>query len=140
MLDRKKVAVIHIAKDAVGMPENEYRVILELTFDVKSSKDLTDKQFFKFMELFEKLGYKGQKIKKVKISTEQIKKIRYYEFKLGWKDSPERLNGFIKRQTGKELTKLEWLTVEDGQKVIEGMKALYFRMQKEEKVGKRSNG
>jgi transcriptional regulatory protein LevR len=56
----------------------------------------------------------------------QIQKIKELEELLGWKDSPERLEGFIVRQTGHK-SKKEWLSVTDAQKVIEGMKRMVGR-------------
>jgi hypothetical protein len=79
------------------------------------------------MEIFEKLGYKKKRAKKSDNATKsQIKKIKELEELLEWKDSPERLEGFIVRQTGHK-SKLEWLSVSNAQKVIEGMKRMVGR-------------
>ena len=60
-----------------------------------------------------------------KITAEQKKYIRDLEIKLGWADNPARLAGFIKKYA--KTTLLDWLTVRQASKVIEGLKALAER-------------
>lgn len=59
------------------------------------------------------------------ITAEQKKYIRDLEIKLGWADNPARLAGFIKKYA--KTTLLDWLTVRQASKVIEGLKALSER-------------
>ena len=55
-LDKKKIALIHVAKAKVGMTEVEYRELLS-SFSVSSSKDLAPGDFGEMMTHFEKLGF-----------------------------------------------------------------------------------
>jgi phage gp16-like protein len=127
MLGKSELAVIHIAKTELKLKEDDYRYILQSNFKKDSSKNLNKIEFLKLMEIFEKLGYKKKRAKKSDNATKsQIKKIKELEELLGWKDSPERLEGFIVRQTGHK-SKKEWLSVTDAQKVIEGMKRMVGR-------------
>lgn len=127
MLGKSELAVIHIAKTELKLKEDDYRYILQSNFKKDSSKNLNKIEFLKLMEIFEKLGYKKKRAKKSDNATKsQIKKIKELEELLEWKDSPERLEGFIVRQTGHK-SKLEWLSVADAQKVIEGMKRMVGR-------------
>lgn len=127
MLGKSELAVIHIAKTELKLKEDDYRYILQSNFKKDSSKNLNKIEFLKLMEIFEKLGYKKKRAKKSDNATKsQIKKIKELEELLEWKDSPERLEGFIVRQTGHK-SKLEWLSVTDAQKVIEGMKRMVGR-------------
>lgn len=127
MLEKSELAVIHIAKTELKLKEDDYRYILQSNFKKDSSKNLNKIEFLKLMEIFEKLGYKKKRAKKSDNATKsQIKKIKELEELLEWKDSPERLEGFIVRQTGHK-SKLEWLSVADAQKVIEGMKRMVGR-------------
>lgn len=127
MLGKSELAVIHIAKTELKLKEDDYRYILQSNFKKDSSKNLNKIEFLKLMEIFEKLGYKKKRAKKSDNATKsQIKKIKELEELLEWKDSPERLEGFIVRQTGHK-SKLEWLSVSNAQKVIEGMKRMVGR-------------
>ncbi len=126
MLTRAEQSVIHIAKTKLNLKDDDYRYILQSNFKKYSSKDLNKIEFLKLMEIFEKLGYKKNKTKTGNITKSQLKKIRELEELLGWKDSPERLEGFILRQTGHK-SKIEWLSVANAQKVIEGMKRMAER-------------
>lgn len=129
MLTRAEQSVIHIAKTKLNLKDDDYRYILQSNFKKDSSKNLDKIEFLKLMEIFEKLGYKKNKTKTGNITKSQLKKIRELEELLGWKDSPERLEGFIVRQTGHK-SKIEWLSVANAQKVIEGMKRIAERKEK----------
>lgn len=49
---------------------------------------------------------------------------------LGWNDDNRRVNGLVKRITG--VDRIEWLTVAQCKKVIEGLKAILKREQQKE--------
>ncbi len=59
------------------------------------------------------------------ISERQKKYIKDLEYKLGWNDNPARLAGFIKKYAKTDV--IDWLTVSQAAKVIEGLKALAER-------------
>jgi len=52
MLDRKKLAVIHITLKELGLAEQEYRDILEKVTGVRSSRELDEAGFRKLMRYF----------------------------------------------------------------------------------------
>ncbi|MCG8643216.1 MAG: regulatory protein GemA [Desulfobacterales bacterium] len=56
MISNKKKAVIHIAKDQVGMTNQEYSDLLS-SVGVESSVDLNNATFSKVMEHMKKLGF-----------------------------------------------------------------------------------
>ncbi len=58
----------------------------------------------------------------------QRRKIYALSRALGW-DDPKRIQGFVKRVT--QVDRLEWLTPSQCEKVIEGLKAMAARQQKE---------
>lgn len=63
-------------------------------------------------------------------TVQQRRKIYTLTEALGWNDDPRRIQGFVKRMTG--VDRLEWLTMAQCQKVIEGLKAiLKWQEQKE---------
>ena len=49
MMDRKKLAVVHIVKNELGLSETKYRDILRRVAGVSSAKDLTEEKFRKLM-------------------------------------------------------------------------------------------
>lgn len=63
-------------------------------------------------------------------TVQQRRKIYALTEALGWNDNPQRIQGFVKRMTG--VDRLEWLTVAQCEKVIEGLKAILARQQKKE--------
>ena len=67
-------------------------------------------------------------------TTAQRRKIYALCEELGWNDDPKRIQGFVKRMT--HVERLEWLTNEQCEKVIEGLKA----MLKREKEAKNKDG
>ena len=63
-------------------------------------------------------------------TVQQRRKIYALAESLGWNDSPQRIQGFVKRMTG--VDRLEWLNVSQCRKVIEGLKAILSRKEGED--------
>lgn len=63
-------------------------------------------------------------------TVQQRRKIYTLTEALGWNDDNRRVNGFAKRVTG--VDRIEWLTVAQCEKVIEGLKAMVARQQRKE--------
>lgn len=55
-INRKQIALIHVAKSKLNLGEEEYRDILE-QFGVSSSKDLSRKQFKELLNIFTDMGF-----------------------------------------------------------------------------------
>ncbi len=51
---------------------------------------------------------------------------------LGWNDDPRRLEGFVKRVT--RVDRVEWLSIDQCEKVIEGLKAMVARQKKKGEI------
>lgn len=60
MISNAKKAMIHVAKNQIGMTEDEYRALLS-SVGVKSSKDLNNKTFGDVMDRFKALGFKPKR-------------------------------------------------------------------------------
>ncbi len=58
-MNKKQLAVVHIAKKQVGMTEEEYQDLLG-SVGVETSKDLNRKTFSIVMNHFEQLGFKSK--------------------------------------------------------------------------------
>lgn len=63
-------------------------------------------------------------------TVQQRRKIYALTEALSWNKDPQRIQGFVKRMTG--VDRLEWLTVAQCEKVIEGLKAMVARQQRKE--------
>lgn len=114
-VDRNRIGLIHVAKETLGIKEEDYRAMLKSNFNVTSSKDLTIPQFKALMEIFEKLGYKSKYLTRKQLSN-ILNKAKIY-----WgKDFNKELKAFIKKQTGQEK-QLGRLLVKEAQDVINGL-------------------
>ena len=85
LMDKKKLAVIHIVKRELSLSDDEYRDILERVAGVRSAKDITDDQFHKLMRYFVRTRHyqttnKGITLRQ-KYYLQQLKE------KLQWDDS-----------------------------------------------------
>ena len=60
MLDRSKLAVVHIAKKELGLDEDNYREALMAWGGAYSAKDLSDEGFKGVMRHFEEAGFRGR--------------------------------------------------------------------------------
>jgi phage gp16-like protein len=58
-IDKKEIAVIHIAKTQLGISEEDYRAILKQQCGVESSKQLDKRGLATLMDYFAKLGFKS---------------------------------------------------------------------------------
>ena len=63
-------------------------------------------------------------------TVSQRRKIYALTEALGWNDDNRRVNGFVKRVTG--VDRIEWLSVAQCEKVIEGLKAMVARQKRKE--------
>lgn len=116
MLDRKKLAVIHIIKKELELADDEYRAMLERTAGVRSSRDLDDTGFRKLMRAFVKSRHyvlrPGGLTLRQKLFIDDLKK------RLGWAD--EHFRNFLHKYY--QQTDVRLLTRQDAIKVIESLK------------------
>lgn len=114
MINPGKLKVIHIAKNSLKMKDDDYRFMLQSHFNVTSSKDLTDAQFYRLMELFEKLGFKS--LQKTYITTNQINYMNRLAKEIWTEGVEEKLKDFIKKQLHFE-EELKKLSIKEAQKI-----------------------
>ncbi|SFI90681.1 regulatory protein GemA [Brevibacillus centrosporus] len=132
MIERKQLAVLHIAKKDLSLVDDVYRQILQQEAGVSSSRDLSLDGFRKVMKRLEQLGYKGgAKPKQTSSKTKdpnaivgpwQAQKIRQLFDELGWHEA-DRQQGFTKKMIGKPWAQ----TRSEANKIIEGLKAMLKR-------------
>jgi hypothetical protein len=64
-INKSKISLIHLAKNKLGLSDENYRSILS-GLGVSSSKDLTAVGFMHLMDAFKKLGFKSMSFKEKK--------------------------------------------------------------------------
>lgn len=64
MISKGKLAQIHIAKQQLGLSDDEYRAILARTAGVSSSKQLTNRNVGNVLDEFRRLGFVPKPAKK----------------------------------------------------------------------------
>jgi phage gp16-like protein len=126
------LAKIHIAKKQINITDDDYRAMLLRITGHKSSSLCSDLQLHAVLEEFKRLGFKAKTSPSGagRSSKPYIRKI----FAL-WADavsigaisdgSRSALLAFIKRQSGVDAP--DWLTIEQANKVSEGLKAIIKR-------------
>ncbi|WP_028319660.1 regulatory protein GemA [Desulfobulbus elongatus] len=126
---KAELAKIHIAKKQLGLNDEEYRDILKMRTGKDSAAKLTSRQAFALIRHFERLGFKPSRQPTLpgmsRDDSKQGKKILALWIELSRSgmvpDGSDRaLNGFVKRQTGKDH--LTWCSAEDKANLIEAMK------------------
>ena len=116
MIDQKKIAVIHIVKDELGLEDAEYRKILREVAGVDTSKNLDEIGFRKLMNYFVRSRY--YKVNSHGLTFRQKMYIKYLVQGMSW--GPNHLANFLRKYYGK--TRIDDLTKQEGIKVIESLK------------------
>jgi len=116
VLDRKKLAVIHIVKQELGLDDGDYRDILERLAGVRSARDLDEAGFRKLMNHFARSRY--YRVNPEGLTLRQKLYIRHLQADLGWHD--DHLGNFLKKYYHKG--RVEGLTKKEGSKAIESLK------------------
>jgi hypothetical protein len=135
-IDRKKKALIHIAKENLHLDDESYHQILKGVAGVESATQLTREGFEKVMARFQEMGLKGllrspyHRIPKGRlipsdspqgeesITPSQQHFITYLLEKLSWD------NGHYHAFCRRIIKKPDPLTKRDGQKIIIGLMAI----------------
>ena len=105
-INRKKIALVHVAKAKLGLDDEEYRDMLINVCNVHSAKDLTETSFNRLMRYLEAVGFKSSNYKMPNITKYQEWRLRELEKTLGWKGNPRRLRGFCIKITKREMEQL----------------------------------
>jgi len=135
-IDKKKKAVVHIAKGDLHLDEESYRQILKGVAGVESATQLTEEGFEKVMRRFQEMGFKGllphpyhptpkgrlipsdspQGLESITSSQQDF--IAYLLEKIKWGE--EHYHAFCQRI----IKRPDALTKRDGQKIIIGLMAI----------------
>jgi len=126
-IDSNKKAVIHIAKNQLGMDNETYRDFLYAHAGVRSSTNLTPETFRAVVKAFERAGFKGLKKKSGMISVGQYDKITRLWGDVARNPSPHALRSFVEKRFG--VSDPKFLTLHKAQAVIEALKRMKGRDQ-----------
>lgn len=134
MIDKSKIALIHVAKKQLALDDEEYRIILHSVCGVESAKEIARLEDFKaLMRAFQKLGFKNAEIKeramrfrRANASPDQLRMIE-----ATWKlvtrnpDDPQALENFLKNRF--HVPSLAMLSRRKASDVIEALKEMQLR-------------
>ena len=142
-LSHKQIALIHIAKQELGLSEEYYRKLLG-ELGVKSSKELDQAGFQRLMNKFELLGFRRQTTKAKKRGDDvpgmasEGQKAKIWKLWFLWMGGDEdlaearrQLRNFLFKRFG--VSDVRWLTREKAWDVIEALKAMVARRSDEER-------
>lgn len=121
VLDRKKLALIHIVKKELGVSDRDYRCLLKRIAGVDSSKDLDEAGFRKLMRFFVRSDY--YRVNAFGMTLKQKLFIKVLARQLGWEET--HLRNFIHKYYRREG--LDALTRKEASKLIESLKAIRTR-------------
>ncbi len=116
MLDRKKLALIHIIKRDLGLSDTEYRDTLEKVTGVRSARELDVQGFGKLLRYFARSRH--YIVQPGGLTYRQKMFIESLRHDLGWQR--EHLQNFLKKYFHKSA--VQTLTKKEASKVIESLK------------------
>lgn len=114
MISKNKLAQIHIARQQLGLSDDEYRAILARTVGVSSAKELTDSSVGRVLHEFKRLGFKPKapkragRVPNTLNKHEMMGKVEALLSELG--ASWVYAQAIAKRQTG--IERIDWLRTE----------------------------
>jgi hypothetical protein len=118
VLDRKKLALIHIVKKELGLSDRDYRCLLRRAAGVKSAKDLDEAGFRTLMRFFVRSDY--FRANSFGMTLKQKMFIKSLASQLGWE--PQHLTNFIHKYYRRP--DLDHLNRKEASKLIESLKAI----------------
>jgi len=117
-IDRKKLALIHIVKKELRIPEEDYRCLLRRIAGVESSRDLDEAGYRRLMRFFVRSDY--YRVNDFGMTLKQKLYIKSLARGLGWNIA--HLTNFIHKYYKREG--LDVLTRKEASKLIESLKAI----------------
>jgi hypothetical protein len=116
VLDKKKLAVIHIVKKELNLSDTEYRRILKETCGVQTAKELDEVGFRKLLNYFVRSKY--YQVNPQGLTLKQKLYIQYLAKDLGW--DKLHLYNFMRKYYGK--SNILDFSKEEAIKLIEALK------------------
>ena len=126
MIDRKKLALIHIVKKELQLSDEEYRHILFKVVGVHSAKDLDEKKFRKLMNHF--VRSQLYRVNHHGMTLKQKIFIKSLAHQLHWEE--EHLTNFIHKYYHENALKM--LTRKEASRLIESLKHIKEQLKVED--------
>ncbi len=132
------IAKIHIAKKSLGLDDDTYRLVLEQTVKKKSTKQCSELQLIKVLNVLKEKGFKPAKGRAYRTPAKgrlDLPKI-YALWALLQENGAVRdkslsaLDKYCRRMTGIDC--VQWLDEKTAQKLIECLKQWFKRIEKGE--------
>lgn len=122
---RRELALIHVAKQQLGMEDDAYRAVLWAIGRVSSAADLDWSGRKQLLDHLKKCGFRPRHTRSTSAEDDQVKKIRalWLDLHAGGvvRDPSEAaLTKWVKRMTG--VDSLRWLRPEQKVLIIESLK------------------
>ena len=131
-LERKKIALVHVAKARLGLAEDDYRDILRHVAGVGSSTELDELGFDLLLEHFAQLGFVSDArardlgARPGMATPAQVRLIRdLWEEYTNGEGTEATLGKWLDRFFG--VSALRFVTAEQAPKIITGLKAMKAR-------------
>ena len=118
MIDKKKLAIIHIVKKELNLTDNEYRNILKSQAQVTSAKELDEPGFRKLMNYFVRSIY--YRVNPYGLTIKQKLYVKYLAQKMDW--TQRHLSNFIHKYYHK--FNIDKLSRKEAIRLIESLKAV----------------
>jgi hypothetical protein len=136
MLNRKQLALLHIAKDRLGLDDDTYRDVLWNVARAESARELDYIGFRRIMDHFNGLGFQSDWRRRAfgdrpgMATPAQIDTIRKMWQQFSGDTDEGRLNKWLLRTC--KVSALRFLTTEGAHKAINGLRAMIARKKTDE--------
>lgn len=121
MIDKKKLALIHIVRKELGLTDAQYRDILERAAGVRSAKHLDDEKFQRLISYFARSGHYRRSPDGLTLKQKLF--IKNLAGRMSW--SMEHLANFLNKYYHKK--DIDSLTKKEAANVIESLKNIRER-------------
>jgi hypothetical protein len=116
IMDKSKLAVIHIVKKELKLSDEEYRKILKEAAGVRSAKDLDERGFRKLMRYF--VRSRHYRINPLGLTLKQKLYIKFLASQMNW--DKDHINNFIHKYYHR--LSLDVLSRKEARNLIESLK------------------
>lgn len=133
-LDRKRTALLHVAKKALGLSDEHYRQLLQSAAMVESSQDLDERGFESVMFYFKELGFESTSTRRHfghrngMATPRQIALIRHLWRDYTGQDDDRALNHWLQRTFG--ISALRFADDQHARKAIAALRSMAARSQR----------
>ncbi|MTI82725.1 MAG: regulatory protein GemA [Firmicutes bacterium] len=126
-ITKSQMRMIWASARELDLDEDLLRTTIRNVTGSSSISNLTKAQAKNVIDHLQR--FKGREPEMNMASNRQKWKIKQLASQLGWDNNPKRLSGFVKKYAGVE--NMEWITADMAWRIIEGLKKIRDRQQRE---------